>query len=152
MPSDLQDCLSMSAGSHGKKTPCRLQQCTAKGMGRSSARPYLSYVLCTAPVQYRTDDHATLRDSPMEEVLGQGRQHLEERAQEESLHSWGRGFQEPSPSAVLPWLILLGVLGLRHDRSWPRGFPSRLTVGPGFSKKISVGRSQECRVRGRTGV
>lgn len=64
---------SVSAGSHGNRGPRGLQESRAKGV---RAVQYETYLRCNFNVfldQASCKGHTTLRDGPVEEILGQGR-------------------------------------------------------------------------------
>lgn len=90
---------------------------------------YLSCSLHVLPDQGNSEGHATLRDGPVEEVLGQGRQHL--GAESGEMESVLRGLQEPPHPRICP--------GLLPWRSW----------GPGSARNPQLEASRG-RVRGRT--
>lgn len=72
---------------------------------------YLSCSLHVLPDQASSEGHATLRDGPVEEVLGQGRQHL--GAESGEMESVLRGLQEPLRPRICPGATPLEVLGPR---------------------------------------
>lgn len=64
-------------------------------MALAQRETYLSCVLHVFLNQGSCEGHATLRDGPVEEVLGQGRQHLAGEWTGREFMLMGRGLQEP---------------------------------------------------------
>ena len=64
----------------GKKDCQGLQKSRRKAMGAAQGRSYLSDRFDIFPDHTRGEGHTTLRNGPVEEVLGQRRQHLTGRS------------------------------------------------------------------------
>lgn len=57
--------------------PHRIEQSRAKGVGTIQGETYLSHRFDVLLEKTRNEGHTTLRNCTVEEVLGQGRYHLE---------------------------------------------------------------------------
>lgn len=99
------DSSRMSARLHSKNSPWQLQESRTNGVRAVQRETYLSCSLHVLLDQGGSEGHAALWDGPVEEIPGQGGQHLEDRV-EKGVYAHGEGgLQELYPSTTLSWTV-----------------------------------------------